>query len=438
MLKKARGTYVFAIIWFGQLVSLFGSGLTGFALGIWVYQQTGSVTKFALISLFTTLPGIVISPLAGALVDRWDRRWTMILNDAGAGLSTSIVAVLLLTDKLQVWHIYLAMAAISTFNAFQWPAYTAATTLIVPKQHLGRASGMVQVADAASQILSPALAGILVAVFKIHAVLLIDVCTFGFSLLTLLFVRFPKPETTPEGKMGQGSLLQEAIYGWTYITSRPGLWGLLIFFAASNFFTGVVSVLVTPLVLAFAPVAVLGTVLTVGGIGMLAGSIVMSVWGGGKRRIYSVLSFTLLGGVCIVFAGVRPSVVVFFFTAFFYFFGEPLINGSSQAIWQSKIPADIQGRVFAVRRAIAMISLPLAYVVAGPLADLFESLLAEGGLLASSIGRFVGVGRGYGIALLFVLIGTLIVVTGIAGYLYPHLRLVEDELPDAIVVAVDA
>ncbi|WP_246162866.1 MULTISPECIES: MFS transporter [Brasilonema] len=428
-----RRMLVFALIWLGQLVSLFGSGLTSFALGIWVYQRTGSATQFALISLFTTLPGILISPLAGALVDRWDRRWTMILNDAGAGFSTLLMALLLFANQLNVWQIFLGISAISTFNAFQLPAYTVATTLLVPKQHLGRASGMVQVADATAQILSPTVAGLLVVTLHIQGVMLIDVATFAFSLVTLLLVRFPRPETTTEGKKGQGTLLHESAYGWSYITARPGLLGLLIFFAGSNFVMGVVSVLVTPLVLAFGPVALLGTVLSVGGSGMLLGSLVMTVWGGGKRRIYNVLTFTFLGGLCIFFSGLRPSVPVFFFTAFFYFFGIPLINGSSQAIWQSKVPPDVQGRVFAVRRMIASASLPLAYVIAGPLADrVFEPLLAVGGPLAGSIGKIIGVGKGYGIALLFVVMGVLTVVATVGGYLYPRLRLVEDELPDAL------
>ena len=434
--------WVFNLIWFGQLVSLIGSGLTSFALGVWVYQRTGSVTQFALISVFTTLPGIVISPLAGALVDRWDRRWAMILSDSGAGFSTLVIALLLFANRLEIWHIYLAMATRSAFRAFQWPAYAAATTLLVPKKHLGRASGMVQAAEAAAEILSPTLAGVVVVTIQLQGVIFIDVATFVFSLVTLLLVEFPKPEgkeTTIEGKERKGSLWREAVYGWTYITARPGLFGLLIFFAGSNFLTGVVSVLITPLVLAFTSVAMLGTLLSFAGSGMLVGSLVMSVWGGVKRPIYAVLSFSLLGGLCILLAGFLHSVPVFFVTGFLYFFGVPIVNGSSQVIWQKKVAPQVQGRVFAVRRMIAWASLPLAYLLAGPLADrVFEPLLAVGGPLAGSIGRIIGVGRGHGIALLFVIMGILSVLATIGGYLYPRLRLVEEELPDAIADPVSA
>ncbi len=424
----------FFVVWFGQLVSLFGTSLTSFTLGVWVYQRTGSATQFALISLFAQLPGILVSPVAGALIDRWDRRRAMILSDSGAGLSTLVVVLLLLAGRLEVWHIYLTNAVSSIFSAFQWPAYSAATTLLVPKKHLGRASGMVQFSEAAARIFSPVLGGLLVVTIQLSGVISIDITTFIFSLVTLLLVRFPRPKNISKGKEGGWVLLQEAAYGWTYITTRPGLLGLLIFFAANNFLTGVVTVLFTPLVLAFAPMIVLGIVLSVGGGGILVGSLVMSIWGGAKRRrINSVLSFTLLSGLCILLAGLRHSVPVFFVTVFLYFFGLAIINSSSQVIWQNKVPPEVQGRVFAVRRMIAWASLPLAYMVAGPLADqVFEPLLAAGGPLVGTIGRVIGVGPGHGIALLFVLMGMLSMLVTVGGYLYPPLRLVEEELPDAI------
>ncbi len=437
-LKVAQGLRVFILIWFGQLVSLVGSGLTSFALGIWVYQRTGSVTLYTLLALFTTLPGILISPLAGALIDRWDRRLCMILSDCGAGLGTLIIALLLFTNQLGIWQIYLAIAISSIFNAFQWPAYTAATTLLVPKKHLGRASGMVQAAEAIAQLSSPALAGILLVTLQLQGVILIDFATFIFAFITLLLVRFPNPEETiTEGEVGKTSLLRDAIYGWHYIRTRPGLVALLTFFFISNFFSGIVSVLVTPLVLAFAPVTILGTVLSVAGSGMLVGSLVMSFWGGGKPHIYSVLNFLLLRGLCVLFTGLQPSVPVFFFAGFLYFFGLPITKGSSQAIWQTKVAPSVQGRVFAVRRMITWASIPLAHLIAGPLTDyIFKPLLTPKGPLANTVGRIIGVGEGYGIALLFIAIGLLTVLTAILGYLYPRLRLVENELPDAVTESI--
>lgn len=428
-----RELRTFLLIWLGQLVSLIGSGLTGFALGVWVYQRTGSVTQFALISLFTALPGIVFSPIAGALVDRWDRRRAMILSDAGAGLCTLSVALLFLAGRLEVWHIYMTMAISSTFSAFQWPAYSAATTLLVPKEHLGRASGMVQLGGAAAQIASPALAGALMGTIRVQGVMLIDFATFLFAVFTLLLVRVPRPETTAEGEAGQGSLLREAAYGWTYIRARPGLFGLLLFFAASNFATGIVQVLFTPLVLSFTTAAVLGVLLSIGGLGFLIGSLTMSVWGGPRRRVYGILGTHLLMGAVLFVAGFPPRAWTLGVAAFLCFFGMPISNGCSQAIWQSKTAPDVQGRVFAVRRMIAWASLPLAYLAAGPLADrVFEPLLTEGGLLASSVGQIIGVGVGRGVGLLFIILGFVILLATLVAYLYPRLRQVEAEIPDFV------
>jgi MFS family permease len=340
---------------------------------------------------------------------------------------------LLLAGKLQVWEIYIVIAIKSAITAFQWPAYSAATTLLVPKKHLARASGMVQVADAVAQIGSPLIAGALMGAVHIYGVMLIDFSTFLFALLTLLITRFPKPEISAESKAVQGSLLREAAFGWTYIVARPGLLGLLIYFAATNFCSGFIEVLFTPMVLNFSSPAVLGMILSIGGIGFLGGSLTMSIWGGPRRRIYGILGFSLIQGAVLFMAGFPPSVAILAAAAFFFFFSVPIINGCSQAIWQSKTAPDVQGRVFATRRMIAWSSLPLAYLFAGPLADrVFEPLLVEGGLLSSSVGRVIGVGPGRGIGLLFILFGMLILLTTGAGFSYSRLRRVETELPDVI------
>ena len=407
---------------------------------MWVYQRTGSVTQFALISLFTSLPGIVFSPIAGALVDRWDRRQAMIISDLGAGLCTLSVALLLLANRLEVWHIYVAMGLSSTFSAFQWPAYSAATTLLVPQKHLGRANGMVQLGQAAAQIASPWLAGALMGAIQVQGIILIDFLTFAFAVLTLLFVRVPKPEITAEGQAGRGSLLHEAAYGWKYILARPGLLGLLLLFATTNFTSGIVQVLFTPLVLSFTTPALLGTILSIGGLGFLVGSLTMSAWGGPKVRVNGIYYFLLLQGCVLFAAGFPPRVTILAAAAFLYFFGHPIINGCSQAIWQSKTAPDVQGRVFAARRMIAWSSLPLAYLAAGPLADrVFEPLLVDGGALANSVGKIIGVGQGRGIGLLYIILGTISLLATVAALLYPRMRNVEAELPDFVadVVADD-
>ena len=424
----------FFVVWFGQLISLFGSQLTSFALGVWVYQNTDSVTQFALISFFTMLPGLVISPLAGALVDRWNRRWVMILSDSVAGLSTLCIALLVVTGQLQIWHIYLATSISSLSSAFQWPAYIASTTLLVPKKHFSRASGMTQLSQALALLLAPMCGGFLVILIQLQGVILLDFATFLLAMLTLLIVKFPKPKTTTAGKLGKGSLVKESIYGWRYILARPGLIGLLMFFAISNFAASTAEVLFIPLVLSFTSANVLGIVVSIGSSGMLIGSLFMSIWGGLKRRIYGVLGFSILLGLGIFLVGVKTSVVLITVGVFMAFFTIPMTNSSSNAIWQTKVALDVQGRVFAIRRMFAWSSRPLAYLVAGPLADkIFEPLMIVDGPLASSIGQLIGTGPGRGIGLMFMVMGIFTMLTTIIAYQYAPLRLVEDHLPDAII-----
>ena len=421
----------FLIIWFGQLISLIGSQLTSFALGVWVYQNTGSVTQFALISFFSMLSGLAIAPIAGALVDRCDRRWTMILSDSVASLSTLSIVLLVVTGQLEIWHIYLATTINSISSAFQWTSYSATTTLLIPKKHLIRASGMTHLSEALARLLSPICGGFLVLLIQLQGVILLDLCTFFCALVTLVIVKFPQPKTTRAGKLGKGSLLQESIYGWSYIKARPGLMGLLIFFTISNFAVCTAEVLFTPLVLSFSSANILGIVLSIGGIGMLISSIIISIFGGAKNRINTIFICEMLLGLCIFLAGMKPSVTLITIGGFIAFFSLPIGESSYHAIWQTKVEPDVQGRVFAIRRMFAWSSRPLAYLVAGPLADkIFEPLMAVNGLFAESIGQFISTGKGRGIGLMFIIMGTFTIMTTIIAYQYSPLRLLEKTLPD--------
>jgi MFS family permease len=229
-------------------------------------------------------------------------------------------------------------------------------------------------------------------------------------------------------------LWQEAVFGWKYIVARRGLLGLLIFFSVSNFLGGMAFPLLTPLILGMRDADTLGYLFSVVGVGMLAGTLVMSAWGGPKRRVVGVLGFSAISGVFVFTAGLQPSIPLIAVSIFFIMFTMPIINGCSQALWQSKVAPDLQGRVFAVRRMIAMSASPLAYVVVGPLADnVFEPLMAVDGALAGSVGNVIGVGPGRGSGLMFIVTGLLTIVASLAAYLYPRTRLVEDELPDVVV-----
>lgn len=423
----------FPLLWFGQAISLFGSGLTSFALGVWMYERTGSATYVALIGLCAVLPRVVLSPLVGTFIDRWDRRTVMILSDAGAGCSTLFIAVMLATGRLEIWHIYLAVAVSAAFGAVQWPAYTATTTLLVPPEHLGRANGMMQLAQAISDILAPALAGVLVLRIAMQGVILIDVATFIVAVFTLLLVRLPRlapPDVAPDVEKND-TLWQQVTYGWTYINARPGLRGLLFFSTVVNFLWGMVGALITPLILSFTTSTNLGLIISIAGGGMVLGSLAMSAWGGPRRRIQGVLRFEFLSGLCFILIGLRPAFWPIALGVFGAHCTIAVIFGSNQAIWQRKVAPEVQGRVFATQQMVARAAMPLAYLLAGPLVEwVFEPLLATGGSLVSSVGAIVGTGPGRGIGLLFVVMGMVKMGVALVGSLNPRVRLVEDELPD--------
>jgi MFS transporter, DHA3 family, macrolide efflux protein len=432
--QKPQGMRTFIVIWFGQLVSTLGSGLTGFALGVWLYMESGSTTLFAMNMLAYAVPNLVVSPFAGALVDRWDRRLVLIFSDMGAGLSTAAVALLYFTGNLEFWHIFIATAVNSSCSAFQWPAHSAATTMLVPKAQLGRAGGMVQIGEAISQLIAPAAAGFLLVTTGLLGILIIDAVSWLIAMLTLVFIRIPSPPKSEDAAAAKGSIFKEAAFGWRYITARTGLFGLLIVFASTNFLNSLTGPLLAPLVLSMTSPDVFGYLASGVGVGMLLGTLVMSAWGGPKRKVYGILGFLMMQAVFIMLIGLRPSLPLMTAAAFGMMVCMPIVNGCSQALWQTKVPPDLQGRVFAVRRMIAWSTLPLAYALAGPLNDhVFNPLLVEGGALANSVGMVVGVGPGRGTGLMFILTGALMLVAIVwRGWLNSRVRNVDIELPDGM------
>jgi MFS family permease len=425
--SRSQKTTTFLIIWLGQVVSLVGSGLTSFALGVWVFEETGSATQFALIGLSAVLPRVALSPLAGTVVDRWDRRQVMIASDVGAGLSTLVVALLLLVARLEIWHIYLLTCVSAAFGTLQWPSFAATTSLLVSKENLGRANGMVQLGQAASEILAPALAGVLMGAIWLQGVILIDVATFVFAVMTLLLVRLPRSGVVGASTPEDSSFWRGLSFGWRYISARPGLMGLLVLLAAVDFLWGMVGALITPLILSWTSSDALGAIISIAGAGMLTGSLIMSAWGGPQRRITGVLNFEMLSGLCFVLIGLRPSFWLVAAGAFGAHVTIAVVYGSNQAIWQSKVEPQIQGRVFATQQMVARSAVPLAYLLAGPLADrVFRPLMTVDGPLAGSLGPVLGTGPGRGIGLLFVLMGAIKVAITLLSRLNPHLRDVEN------------
>ena len=436
--NRPSGMLAFTIIWVGQMLSLLGTNMTGFALTIWTWQVTQQATAMALVGFFAFAPTVLVSPIAGALVDRYDRKKVMQIADLAAGLPTVAVLLLYVTGNLQIWHLFITGAVSGTFQSFHFPAYSAAVTMMVRKEQYGRANGMLAAAQFASMIFAPIVAAILLGIIGIAGVMMIDITTFLIAISMLFFVHIPRPPTTEAGRRGMGSIWKESFYGFRYIYERPSLLGLQLVFFSINLFGSFGNTVLNPMILArFPPNSplgnqTLGSVQTAGGIGGLIGSILLTAWGGPKRKVHGVLGgmvlISLFGGILL---GLGQSIYVWVVTAFLSWVFLPIINGSNQAIWQAKVAPDVQGRVFATRLLIAQISIPIAMLLAGPLADLvFTPAMMSGGSLTTLFGGLMGTGPGVGMSLMLVISGILGILVGIMGYSIRIVRNAEDILPD--------
>jgi MFS family permease len=422
----------FTAIWFGQLISRLGSSLTGFALDVWVYRETNSVTQFALLTVSMTLPYVLISPVAGTLVDRWSRRWTMLISHFCAALCILAIGVLYYFHHLELWHIYLALAASSCFNAFNWTAFKAAIVTLVSKEKLPQASSMTELGAAIVRLIGPVTGGFLLGVLQVEGVIFVDFATVFFALIPLSLLRFPEIASWETQLSEQQSVVQATIEGWNYLLERKGLLGLLLVRAFYNFLVGAAIVLTTPLILTLTVASRLGIILTLAGVGTLIGSLMLSSWGKKQEQLINIiLACLLLSGVSIAIAGSRPSLYLFTIAGFVFCFGLPLINGLTQVILQKKVAPNVQGRIFAINGMFLTATPPIAAALFGPLADeIFEPLLAFEGPWADGIGAIIGTGPGRGIGFLFIVIGIVTVLTSLLSSRYAPLRKLEIELPD--------
>lgn len=424
----------FTAVWAGQLVSLLGSAMTQFGITLYVFKQTEQATSLALMGFFTFLPLILFSPTAGALVDRWNRKLVMMISDIAGGVVGATIFLLYSTGNLHIWHLYVGGFVIGTFQAFQWPAYSAAISTMIPKEQYARASGMMSLAESASQIGAPILAAALLGFVGLQGILLIDIASFLIAISTLSWINVPQPKESEEGQKSRGNLLQESLFGFRYILSRPPLLGLQTVFLfvnlASNFGFTVMAAMI--LSRTGQNQIALGSVESAAGVGGVLGGLLLTAWGGPKRKVQGVLFGMALGGLLgAVPMGLGQILPVWMAAAFMGSLISPILNGSNQAIWQSKVPPDIQGKVFSSRRMIAWLATPIAMLLAGPAADrFFTPAMMPGGLLVEIFGPLVGVGPGAGMGLMLVIAGIGEAIIALTAYTLPFIRNAEDLIPD--------
>ncbi len=433
--KRPTGMTAFTIVWAGQLVSVLASSMTQFALTIWAYQETGSALALGAVNTFFLIPFLLLSPIAGAMVDRYDRKLMMMVSDLTAVLATAALLIIHASGQLQIWHLYIAAVVNGLGSTFQWPAYSAAISTMVPKENYSRANGMMSLIYSGPAVLAPMLAGILLPIIRLTGILTIDVVTFFLAIGALLIVDVPQPAKTVEGQAEQGSLLKEGLYGFKYIFARRSLLGLLVFFICLNFTIGMAINLFAPFILTRTDYnsASLGAVESAAAIGAVVGGILVTAWPGFKRRMTNIFVGEAMTGLfMLTLFGLGRSLPVWILFAAMGSITPVFVNGSSQAIWQSKVAPDLQGRVFSARRMIAWITDPITPLLAGALADyVTEPGMQAGGLLAKTFGWLVGTEPGSGMALQFFFAGIGYILVVLTVYLFfPVVRNLEDLLPD--------
>jgi MFS transporter, DHA3 family, macrolide efflux protein len=432
---KLQGTKSFLTIWFGQVLSLFGTHMTRFALLIWAYQLTGQATTMALLGVFSFGSLMLLSPIAGYWVDKLDRRMVMLWADMGAGIVILLTLLLVLMGRLELWHLYLGQALIGGLEAFQSSAYTAASTMLVEKEQYGRANGLRYLALSIAEIAAPIFGAMVLVTLQIEGVLLLNVVTFLLSVLLLMLVDVPHP-LAASSEEDEENAWEQLKLGWDYIVSREGLMGLLGIGTVIELLASITYMSIFPAMILARTNGdefTLSLIQAAIGVGGVVGSIVMSVWGGPRRKVHGTLGLTAASFIMgdILF-GLGQSNVVWVFgavaTALFF----PFMVGCEMAIWQEKVPAHMQGRVLNIVSTFRNAALVVGYLAGGLLADhVFEpAMLHHGSWMADTFGGLVGTGAGAGMALMFLITGTLGGIAGIMGYLYAPLRNVEADLPD--------
>lgn len=431
--KRPSGMFGFTIVWLGQIVSVLASQMSQFGLTILMYDRTQSALAMGTMQVFFITPFLLISPIAGVMVDRHNRKLMMMVSDLAAGVATLGILAVLYFDVWQFWHMYVTSVVYGLGMAFQWPAYSAAISTMVPKEQLGRANGMMSLIEAGPGVIAPILAGVLLPIVHLTGILFLDVVTFLLAIGALMIVQVPQPARTVEGAQAQGGILKEAAYGFKYIFDRPSLLGLQLIFFAGNLFAGIGFTVEAPMILARSgsDSLMFGSVQTAGAIAGVAGGVLMSAWGGFKRRVHGVLLGWIVGGIGLALIGFTGGLPIWIAGIAVTSIVVPLVNGSNQAIWQSKVAPDLQGRVFSARRLIAWITTPISPILGGSLADfLLEPAARVQTGLPYAFSWLTGTGPGAGMGLLMVFCGLATVAVGLAGYFIPVITNAEGILPD--------
>ena len=380
-------------MWLGQALSLVGSRVVQFALIWYLTQETGSATVLATATLVALVPEIILSPLAGVYVDRWDRQMVMIIADGAVALVSWLLAFLFWFEMVEVWHIYAIMFVRAVGGSFHWPAFQASTSLMVPEEHMTRVNGLNQAMNGILMILGAPLGALLLALLPLFGVMLVDVGTAVLAIFPLILVNVPLPKPGRAEGDGVAAFWSELSIGLRYVVGWRGLMGVIVM-------AMVIKIALTP-AFSLLPLLVsdyfggnamqLGLLEAIIGVGMLLGGLILSVWGGFRRRIYTSLAGVIAMGASLLLLGLTPAGLfgLALVSVFLVGLTVTMVDGPIMAVLQTTVAPEVQGRVFTVIGSLVAITSPLGLIIAGPVTDLIG--LKTWYLVAGAVCIFMGV-----------------------------------------------
>lgn len=414
----------FMLLWSGQLIAAIGNGLTSFGLGVYVFEQTGKASAMAIVTLLAFLPAVLLGVLAGVLADRYDRRLLMVLGDGLSAVGLIFILACMVKGNVKFWQICVGVTISSVFSSLLEPAYRATVTDLLTKEQYTKASGLVQIAASAKYLISPIIAGFLLAVSDIKLLLLIDICTLFVTVFTTLAVRKGIVSTKVEQPE---SFFHEFGDGWKAVTYNKGVLILVIMTSVMTFCLGFIQMLFTPLLLAFTDTSALGAAETFCASGMLVTSLLIGVFSI-KKNHTRVLSVSLFGaGIFMAGFGLRENMIMICASGFLFFAMLPFIDSCVDFLLRTNISNDTQGRAWGIIGVLSQLGYIAAYMLSGVLADyIFTPLLLDGGALADSVGKVLGTGSGRGAGFLILLAGLLLCATAIILYQVKSVKALEN------------
>ncbi|EMB42144.1 MFS transporter [Treponema denticola] len=408
----------FMVIWFGQFISMLGSALSAFGLGIWIFQKTGSAASFAMSAVCTVLPALLFAPFAGSIADRKKRKAIILLTDSIDAFLKILIVTLLIFNKLELWMVYPLVFISGTLGTFQNPTFGASIPMLVPTDKLTRANGLLQFSSAIQNLLAPVIAGFLYPLIELKGLFIIDFVSFFFALASIAFIKIPQPSIEKTKDSLVLAALKDLKYAWKYLIQKEGLMQLIVFFAFLNFIANLSMILLGPLMMSVYNSQAYGNVQAGIGLAMLLGGLCSSLIPDTKNKIKRILLILSLCSIGPIISGTTLNRIIITGGFFIFMFPVPYVNTLLMSIFQIKIERNVLGRVGALMTAILAAITPIAYLCAGPLADyVFEPLMNE---------------KGRGIGLIFIISGILLIISCLLMRLNKTVTTIEKRLPDYV------